>query len=136
MFYNTGIATYVWVLTNRKPEHQAGARCSLIDATEWYRPLRKNLGNKSCELGEEEIQQVCDAFLDFKETEQSKIFNNADFGYWKVTVDRPLRLSSQLTKHTWQSLQFASGDEELRSALYDEIGEDLFESFPAVRKQR
>ena len=134
MFYNTGIATYIWVITNRKSEHRKG-KVQLIDATEWYRPLRKNLGNKNCELGEEQIKQICDAFLDFKETEQSKIFNNADFGYWKVTVDRPLRLSSQLTTNIWQSLQFASGDEELRSELYDEIGEDLFEKFPAVQNR-
>ena len=91
MFYNTGIATYVWVLTNRKPEHRQG-KVQLIDATEWYQPLRKNLGNKNCELGEGDIKRACDAFLDFKETEQSKIFDNADFGYWKVTVDRPLRI--------------------------------------------
>ena len=91
MFYKTGIATYIWVITNRKPEHRKG-KVQLIDATEWHRPLRKNLGDKNCELGEEQIKQVCDAFLDFKETEQSKIFNNADFGYWKVTVDRPLRI--------------------------------------------
>ena len=134
MFYNTGIATYVWVLSNRKPEHRKG-KVQLIDATDWHRPLRKNLGDKNCELGEEEIEQVCAAFLDFKETEQSKIFSNAEFGYWKVTVDRPLRLSSLLTNQTWQALQFSSGDEELRSALYDEIGEDLFENFEAVQKK-
>ena len=91
MFYNTGIATYVWVLTNRKPAHRRG-KVQLIDATTWYRPLRKNLGKKNCELGEEDIARICDTFLDFKETEQSKIFDNAAFGYWKVTVERPLRI--------------------------------------------
>ena len=91
MFYNTGIATYVWVITNRKPEHRRG-KVQLIDATEWYRPLRKNLGKKNCELGEEDIQRICGAFLAFEESEQSKIFDNAAFGYWKVTVERPLRL--------------------------------------------
>ena len=91
MFYNTGIATYVWVLTNRKPEHRKG-KVQLIDATKWYRPLRKNLGKKNCELGEDDINRVCDTFLDFKETEQSKIFDNDAFGYWKVTVERPLRI--------------------------------------------
>ena len=91
MFYNTGIATYVWVLTNRKPEHRKG-KVQLIDATKWYRPLRKNLGKKNCELGEDDITRICDTFLDFKETEQSKIFDNDAFGYWKVTVDRPLRV--------------------------------------------
>ena len=93
MFYNTGIATYVWVLTNRKPEHRRG-KVQLIDATKWYRPLRKNLGKKNCELGEDDIARICDRFLAFEETEQSKIFPNAAFGYWKVTVERPLRLTS------------------------------------------
>jgi type I restriction enzyme M protein len=91
MFYNTGIATYIWVLTNRKPEHRKG-KVQLIDATAWFQPLRKNLGKKNCEFGDQHIQQVVEAFLDFKETEQSKLFRNEDFGYWKVVVERPLRL--------------------------------------------
>ena len=91
MFYNTGIATYIWVLTNRKPEHRKG-RVQLIDATKWFQPLRKNLGKKNCELGDDDIARICDAFVAFEETEQSKIFDNAAFGYWKVTVDRPLRI--------------------------------------------
>lgn len=91
MFYNTGIATYIWVLTNRKPHHRKGY-VQLIDATQWYTPLRKNLGKKNCELSEADIRRILDTFLQFKETEQSKIFPNAAFGYWKVTVERPLRL--------------------------------------------
>ena len=92
MFYNTGIATYIWVLTNRKPEHRRG-KVQLIDATQWFKPLRKNLGKKNCELSEADIQRICDTFLAFEETEQSKIFPNAAFGYWKVTVERPLRIA-------------------------------------------
>ncbi len=91
LFYNTGIATYIWVLSNRKPAHRRG-KVQLIDATHWYKPLRKNLGKKNCELGEDDIARICDTFLAFKETEQSKIFDNAAFGHWKVTVERPLRL--------------------------------------------
>jgi type I restriction enzyme M protein len=91
MFYNTPIATYIWVLTNRKPDHRRG-KVQLIDATKWFKPLRKNLGSKNCELSEEDIARICDTFLAFEETEQSKIFPNAAFGYWKVTVERPLRL--------------------------------------------
>ena len=91
MFYNTGIATYIWVLGNRKAAHRKG-KVQLIDATQWYRPLRKNLGNKNCELSDEDIWRICDAFLAFEETEQSKIFPNEAFGYRKVTVERPLRL--------------------------------------------
>lgn len=91
MFYNTGIATYIWVLTNRKPEPRKG-KVQLIDATQWFTPLRKNLGKKNCELSEENISRICDTFLRFEDTEQSKIFPNATFGYWKVTVERPLRI--------------------------------------------
>ena len=91
MFYNTGIATYIWVLSNRKPAHRRG-RVQLIDATRWFRPLRKNLGKKNCELSSEDIERISDAFLAFKETEQSRIFPNTAFGYWKVRVKRPLRL--------------------------------------------
>ena len=92
LFYNTGIATYVWVLTNRKPEHRRG-KVQLIDATQWYKPLRKNLGKKNCELSAEDIDRICHSFQVFEQTEQSKIFPNAAFGYWKVTVERPLRLA-------------------------------------------
>jgi type I restriction enzyme M protein len=91
MFYNTDIATYIWVLTNRKPEHRRG-KVQLIDAAQWFRPLRKNLGKKNCELAEEDVRRICDAFLRFEETQESKIFSNEHFGYRKVTVDRPLRL--------------------------------------------
>ena len=92
MFYNTGIATYIWVLSNRKPEHRTG-KVQLIDATKWSTSLRKNLGQKNCELSSENIRQIVDAFMDFGDTEQSKIFPNEAFGYWKVTVERPLRLA-------------------------------------------
>ena len=104
MFYNTGIATYVWVLTNRKPAHRRG-KVQLIDATTWYRPLRKNLGKKNCELGEEDIARICDTFLDFKQTEQSKIFDNAAFGYWKVTVERPLRIQGADPSHAYKATE-------------------------------
>src|SRR5205807_949557 len=91
MFYNTGIATYIWVLTNRKPAHRRG-KVQLIDATQWFKPLRKNLGKKNRELSEDDIRRICETFLAFEETEQSKIFPSTAFGYWKVNVERPLRL--------------------------------------------
>lgn len=91
MFYNTGIATYIWVLANHKPENRRG-KVQLIDATPWFRPLRKNLGKKNCELAQEHIQAIVDAFQNFEETERSKIFPNQAFGYWKVPVERPLKL--------------------------------------------
>jgi type I restriction enzyme M protein len=134
MFYNTGIATYIWVLTNKKPNHRKG-KVQLIDATQWLKPLRRNLGKKNCELSEEDIHRICKTYLDFESTEQSKIFANESFGYWKVTVERPLRLVSQLTPKLIESLRFASGDEAIRSQLYDQFGEVLFEGFDKVEKR-
>jgi type I restriction enzyme M protein len=131
LFYNTGIATYVWVLSNRKPAHRQG-QVQLIDASQWFKPLRKNLGKKNCELGPDDIERICRTFLDFKETPESKIFPNAAFGYWKVTVERPLRLHSQLSLKAIESLRFASGDEELRAALFEEFGDALFNDFNAI----
>lgn len=131
LFYNTGIATYIWVLSNRKPAQRRG-QVQLIDASQWFKPLRKNLGKKNCELGPDDIDRICRAFLDFKETPESKIFPNAAFGYWKVTVERPLRLHSQLTLKAIEMLRFASGDEELRAALYEEYGDDLFSNFDRI----
>ena len=70
----------------------------LIDATEWFKPLRKNLGKKNCEFGEEDIKKICETFLEFKETEQSKIFPNEAFGYSTIVVERPLRLKVDLSE--------------------------------------
>ena len=128
LFYNTGIATYVWVLSNKKPAHRKG-RAQLIDASQWFKPLRKNLGKKNCELSPEDIERISRTFLDFKETPESKIFPNAAFGYWKVTVERPLRLHSQFSLKAIETLRFTSGDEDLRATLYDEFGDDLFTNF-------
>ena len=106
MFYNTGIATYIWVLGNRKAAHRRG-KVQLIDATQWFKPLRKNLGSKNCELSDEDIRRICDTFLAFEETEQSKIFPNEAFGYWKVTVERPLRLIVELSPEHCESFRDA-----------------------------
>jgi type I restriction enzyme M protein len=131
LFYNTGIATYIWVLTNRKPAHRQG-KLQLIDASQWYKPLRKNLGKKNCELGPDDIDRVNRTFLDFKETPESKIFDNQAFGYWKVVVERPLRLHSRITQRAIDALRFNSGDEDIRSALYEEFGDVLFADFAKV----
>jgi type I restriction enzyme M protein len=131
LFYNTGIATYIWVLSNKKPAQRQG-RVQLIDGSQWFKPLRKNLGKKNCELSPEDIERISRTFLDFKETPESKIFPNAAFGYWKVTVERPLRLHSQLTLKAIETLRFTSGDEDLRAALYEDVGDKVFTDFGKV----
>ncbi|MGW5458356.1 type I restriction-modification system subunit M [Streptomyces sp. NPDC003996] len=134
MFYNTGIATYIWVITNRKSEARKG-KVQLIDATAWSTPLRKNLGSKNCELSPTDTERITQAFLNFTQTEHSKIFPNEEFGYWKITVERPLRLRSQFTKERVEALRFASGDTEARELLYEKFGDDLYTNFVNVAKQ-
>jgi type I restriction enzyme M protein len=89
MFYNTGIGTFIWVLSNRKEARRKG-KIQLIDATSIKSPLRKNLGQKNCELTEALRAQIMKLDFDFEENDYSKIFDNSAFGYWKVTVLRPL----------------------------------------------
>lgn len=90
MFYNTGIATFIWIVTNRKNVHRKG-KVQLIDATSIKTPLRKNRGEKKCKLSKADRQQIMDIYLAFEESEYCKIFPNKEFGYWEITVERPLR---------------------------------------------
>ena len=122
MFYNTGIATYIWVLSNRKPEHRKG-KVQLINAAEWYRPLRKNLGKKNCELSPDDIQRIWHTFRDFREAEQSKIFPNEAFGYHKITVERPLRLKVDLSYERRQ--EFRKACEEAKDEALADIADRL-----------
>lgn len=134
IFYNTGIATYIWVLANKKAEARRG-RVQLIDASQWFQPLRRNLGKKNCELSVGDIQRILDLYLgEAQETAQSKWFDTQDFGYWKIIVERPLRLKSQLSDERIESLRFATGDEALRAEIYATHGEALYSEF-AKRKQ-
>ena len=124
LFYNTGIATYVWVLSNRKAGHRRG-KVQLIDATGWHRPLRKNLGKKTCELGAEDIERICAAFLAFEEGEHSVILDNAAFGYYKVTVERPLRVAGADPERVYKAAEI----KQLR-----ERGERAEDAPPVIRK--
>lgn len=142
IFYNTGIATYVWVLTNRKADHRRG-KVQLIDASQWFQPLRRNLGKKNCEMSDADIDRTLSHYLaqppagaeDAKATPETKWFDNADFGYWKITVERPLRLRSQLKPASIESLRFASGDEALRAEIYGHHGDKLYESFGVIKNE-
>jgi type I restriction enzyme M protein len=104
MFYNTGIATYIWVLSNKKEKRRKG-KVQLIDASCIYSKMRKGLGSKSNELTETHIQQIADAFKDFQQNEISRIFENDDFAYWSITVERPLRLAWQLTEEKLSAIE-------------------------------
>lgn len=131
MFYNTGIATYIWVLTNRKEPRRKG-KVQLIDATTLKSPLRKNLGNKNCELTKEIREQIVDIYLKFEENEYCKIFNNEEFGYWKITVERPLRLKIEINNEKLENFKKVAEEAKDIAAyslvyeLYNESGKDIF----------
>ena len=132
LFYNTGIATYVWLLSNRKAPERKG-KVQLIDACSWFEPLRKNQGKKNCIMGPADITRVMAAYDDLEESEHAKVFANEAFGYWKLTVERPLRLHSRLTPAAIAALRTASGDREIREAALEQFGDALLGDFTAVR---
>ena len=91
IFYNTGIATYIWVLSNKKQGTIREGKVQLINANELYEKRRKSLGNKRNDIPEHYIEEITQIYGEFKETDISKIFDNEDFGYTKITVERPLK---------------------------------------------
>ena len=122
MFYNTPLATYIWVLTNRKPEHKKG-KVQLIDATSMYEPLKKNLGNKNCYLTEEHMKTITNLMIEFKNNEYSKIFLNEEFGYNKIFTERPLRLKVSINDNTINDFKIMC-TENKADALYEFILEN------------
>ena len=133
MFYNTGIGTFIWIVSNRKPEGRKG-KIQLIDATEMKSPLRKNLGKKNCELTADIRKQIVDLYLDFKETPESKIFDNAEFGYHLITVDRPLRLRIDLSKEIPVGTLNAKDQEAWEKALADLPADTPMDDWDAFAK--
>jgi type I restriction enzyme M protein len=104
LFYNTGIATYVWVLTNRKEERRRH-QVQLIDGSSFWTPMKKSLGDKRRQISSEQIRAITQIYRDFQEGEYAKIFNTEDFGYRKITVERPLRLNFQVAPERLARLQ-------------------------------
>ena len=104
MFYNTGIATYIWVLTNKKEDKRKG-KIQLVNASEYYQSMRKSLGNKRKEISAEQIKEITKLYNSFEESENSKIFDNEDFGYRKVTVERPLKLSFKVNEEAIENVK-------------------------------
>jgi type I restriction enzyme M protein len=97
LFYNTGISTYIWIVTNRKSNRRKG-KIQLIDATSNFSKMRKSLGNKRNKISDDQREEIVRLYANFKETEKSKIFDNADFGYQRITVERPLKLNFEVNK--------------------------------------
>lgn len=128
IFYNTGIPTYIFIMTNRKPEHRKG-KIQLINANGegFYSKMKKSLGSKRNELAKNNIDDITKLYLDFKETEFSKIFDNNEFGYAQIIVHRPLRLMVQFTTKRIASIRFVSNNSALREEVYKEFGNKVYE---------
>src|SRR5690625_4095442 len=96
LFYNTGISTYIWILTNNKKATRKG-KVTLVNAVDMFQKMRKSLGNKRNEISEEQINEIAAMYGQMEENEHVKVFNNEDFGYYRIRVERPLRLNFQIT---------------------------------------
>ncbi len=134
LFYNTGITTYIWLLSNNKPDARKG-KVQLIDAGQLYQKLRKNLGNKNCEFSPEHIVEIMDTYNNLLSVERegetgiaAQVFDNADFGYYKVTIERPKRLKAQFSTEHIAELRFDKTIKEPMQYLFDKYGEALYNS--------
>lgn len=141
LFYNTGITTYIWILCNSKEAKRKG-KVLLIDASQRYAKLRKNLGNKNCELTTNHIKEIQDAYLDFESIERNgedglaaKVFDNRDFGYYKVIVDRPARLKAQFTSERIVELRYDKTLKEPMQWAYETYGEQVYTNLKSIEKE-
>ncbi|MDX2302890.1 MAG: class I SAM-dependent DNA methyltransferase [Microscillaceae bacterium] len=123
IFYNTGIPTYIWIVSNKKAPKRKG-KVQLINAMELYEKLRKNLGQKNCEMKPHHIDTITNLYMDFVESDISKIYPNEYFGYHKITVERPLRLSAKFTAEAIEKLSESglAGLEDFRISTLLEAG--------------
>lgn len=130
MFYNTGIGTYLWIVTNKKADNRKG-KVQLIDATSLKSPLRKNLGDKNCELTAEICQKILGFLMDYTEADEeySRVFDNDEFGYYSVDVLRPLRLRVDITEERLLIFKEQTKDDELYAVLVAYIDETVSKIF-------
>lgn len=133
LFYNTGITTYIWVLSNKKAEKRCG-KVQLIDASQMFRKLRKNLGAKNCEFAPEHIREITQFYLDMPNDGVSKVFENSDFGYFKITVERPSRKAAQFTPERIATLRFVPALADVMEWAYDKWGDEIYSKLSDHRK--
>jgi type I restriction enzyme M protein len=134
LFYNTGISTYIWVLTNRKEEQRRG-KVQLINATNFWVQMRKSMGDKRREISKEHIGRITEIFLSFADGEYSKIFDTTDFGYRKITVERPLRLNFQASPERIAQLQQQKAFQDLAMSKKKNLQEKAVEEAEGRRQQ-
>ncbi|WP_430416843.1 type I restriction-modification system subunit M [Marinobacter adhaerens] len=143
LFYNTGITTYIWLLSNNKPEHRRG-RVQLIDASLLYRKLRKNLGNKNCEFSPEHIVEITNTYLNLSSIDRpaggdgiaAQVFDNRDFGYHKVAIERPDRRMAQFNQERIETLRFDKTLRQPMEWIYQHWGDTIYESGALKNRER
>ena len=133
LFYNTGITTYIWVLSNNKSRHRR-QKVQLIDTSKLFRKLRKNLGAKNCEFAPKHIEKITRLYLDIPDDGISRIFDNSDFGYHKVTIERPARRAAQFTSERIVPLRFAHFLSEEMAWAYKKWGDGVYDDLAGRRK--
>ena len=141
LFYNTGITTYIWLLSNNKAAKRKG-RVLLIDASQRFAKLRKNLGAKNCELTAEHIREIQNAYINFKTIERkaedglaAKLFDNSDFGYYKVTIDRPARLKAQFSAERLEALRYDRTLQDPMQWAYKTYGDKVYSDIQSIAKE-
>jgi type I restriction enzyme M protein len=135
LFYNTGITTYIWLLSNNKAQSRKG-KVQLIDASQLYRKLRKNLGNKNCEFAPEHVQEIVATYLQLATKERqvddsgiaAQVFDNSDFGYYKVNIERPDRRKAQFSDERIETLRFDKSLREPMQWIYSQWGDDIYQA--------
>jgi type I restriction enzyme M protein len=143
LFYNTGITTYIWLLSNHKPLQRKG-KVQLIDASQLYRKLRKNLGNKNCEFAPEHIQEIVTTYLQLAAIERqaddsgiaAQVFKNSDFGYYKVNIERPDRRKAQFSAERIETLRFDKSLREPMQWIYSQWGDTVYETGILVDQEK
>ena len=141
LFYNTGITTYIWLLSNNKAAKRKG-RVLLIDASQRFAKLRKNLGAKNCELTAEHIREIQNAYINFKTIERkaedglaAKLFDNSDFGYYKVIIDRPARLKAQFSAERLEPLRYDRTLQDPMQWAYKTYGDKVYSDIQSIAKE-
>jgi len=134
LFYNTGITTYIWILSNNKTADRRG-KVQLIDAGQLFRKLRKNLGNKNCEFAPNHIAEIVETYTKMsvaeREGEQgisAKVFDNEDFGYYKTTIERPKRLKAQFTPERIETLRYDKVLKEPMQWAFERFGDSVYKN--------
>ena len=141
LFYNTGITTYIWLLNNNKEVSRKG-KVLLIDASQRFVKLRKNLGSKNCEMTTAHIKEIQEAYTNFSSIERqgedglaAKVFNNSDFGYFKVTIDRPARLKAQFSEERIADLRFDKTLKEAMQWAFETYGDKVYSDIKALEEE-